>query len=131
MPVADPSRVQQELDDLGVEATAAGIDADYVRAVFGDQIDATEAIEYSRFAQWKLDPAGAPTAAPELAGLRATIDDLNHLMMSQIGLHWDVLHSPACVDQLDGARNEVAGAHQFDDFYQRALSFASRSYCRA
>ena len=38
------------------------IDPDYVARVFGDQINATEAIEYSRFADWKLNPSDAPAA---------------------------------------------------------------------
>ena len=128
--VADPQRVQQELDDLGAEATAANTDAAYVRDVFGDQIDATEAIEYSRFAQWKLDPGDAPTAAPELSDLRATIDELNHVMLDQIGLRWDLLHSPACLEQLDRARNDAKLTYQLDGLYRHALAVASQSYCR-
>ena len=40
-----------------------------VRRIFTDQIDATEAIEDTRFAQWKLDPESAPGVAPDLAGV--------------------------------------------------------------
>jgi chorismate mutase-like protein len=48
--IEDPGRVQQELAKLGADATREHIDPNYVTRVFGDQINATEAIEYSRFA---------------------------------------------------------------------------------
>lgn len=58
--VEDLVRVRQELDALGAQATARRIDAGFVGRIFGDQTNATEAIEYSRFAQWKLGPDSAP-----------------------------------------------------------------------
>ena len=129
-PIEDPPRVQQVLDAVTTDATAHGIDAGYVRQVFGDQINATDAIEYSRFAQWKLDPAGAPTAPPELAASRDTIDALNHRMVGQIALHWDVLTSPSCGRELDEAKSAVADGRRLDVLYRQALSYATHSYCR-
>lgn len=57
--IEDPVRVRQELAKLGDDAVAARIDRDYITRVFGDQIGATEAIEYGRFADWKLNPGDA------------------------------------------------------------------------
>jgi chorismate mutase len=127
--VADPDRVRQQLDALADDAAAAQIDAGYVRQVFGDQIDATEAIEYTRFAQWKLDPAAAPPVAPALADSRAAIDEFNHVMLTQIAAQWEVLHSPDCGDRLDSARTAVARSRRLDTLYRQALAAASRSYC--
>ena len=73
--IEDPARVQQELAKLGAEATAEHVDPDYVTRVFGDQIDATEAIEYSRFAELEAEPDGAPAAAPDLSASRSAIDE--------------------------------------------------------
>jgi chorismate mutase len=128
--VEDPGRVRQELAKLGAEATAAHVDPNYVTRVFGDQINATEAIEYSRFAGWKLNPADAPAAAPDLAESRSAIDGLNHTMLTQIVAEWDLLHSPGCGPELDAARGDVAHARQLDGLYQQALSLATRSYCQ-
>ncbi|MGO9508086.1 MAG: gamma subclass chorismate mutase AroQ, partial [Mycobacterium sp.] len=55
--IEDPDREQQELAGLREDATAQHLDPDYVVRVFGDQFDAMVAIEYSRFADWKLNPA--------------------------------------------------------------------------
>lgn len=128
--VADPDRVRQELDALAVDATSAQIDSEYVRQVFGDQVDATEAIEYSRFAQWKLDPAAVPAGTPALSESRSAIDELNHVMLTQIGSQWQVLHSPDCDGRLDSARTAVALSRHLDTLYRQALLVASRSYCR-
>jgi len=127
--IEDPERVRQQLAALGGDATARHIDATYVTRVFGDQIRATEAIEYRRFADWKFDPDGVPVA-PDLSASRSAIDALNQTMLTQIVVDWDLLHSPACVAQLDAARNDVIRARQLDGLYQQALSLATQSYCQ-
>jgi len=127
--IEDPSRVEQQLTALRADAVAKHIDADYVVRVFGDQVHATEGIEYRRFADWKLNPSDAPTTAPDLSASRSTIDGLNQTMLTQIALNWDLLGSPACAVALDAARNEVVGARRLDDLYQQALALATRSYC--
>lgn len=128
--IEDPGRVQQELAQLGADATARGIDADYVTRVFGDQINATEAIEYSRFADWKLNAADVPAEPPDLASSRSAIDGYNQTMLSQIAAHWDLLHSPGCAAEVDAGRGGVARSRQLDGLYQRALILATNSYCQ-
>ncbi|OBH36722.1 chorismate mutase [Mycobacterium intracellulare] len=128
--IEDPVRVQQELARLGDDADAAHVDRDYVTRVFGDQISATEAIEYGRFADWKLDPGDAPAESPDLAASRSTIDGLNQVMLAQLSADWDVLHSPACARQLDAARNDVVASRGLDGLYRRALWSATQSYCQ-
>jgi chorismate mutase len=127
--IEDPQRVEQVLRSVSADATGRGVDVDYVRRIFTDQIDATEAIEYTRFAQWKLDPASAPAVAPDLAASRGTIDRLNGEMVEQVALNWSVLHSPDCTASLDGAKTAVAGARMLDPVYQQALALSSHSYC--
>ncbi|WP_406817897.1 chorismate mutase [Mycobacterium sp. M23085] len=128
--IEDPTRVQQELARLGDEAAAEHISRDYVTRVFGDQIGATEAIEYSRFAEWKLNPPSAPADSPDLSASRSAIDALNQTMLTQILANWDLLHSPECAGQLDAARDGVVHGRQLDSLYQRALSSATQSYCQ-
>ena len=127
--IEDPGRVQQELAKLGADATRERIDPNYVTRVFGDQINATEAIEYSRFADWKLNPSDVPAGSQDLSASRSTIDGLNQTMLTQLAVNWDLLHSQACAVQLDAARSEVIPARQLDSLYQRALSLATQSYC--
>jgi chorismate mutase len=128
-PVEDPPRVQQVLAGVAADATAHHIDPGYVDRVFTDQINATDAIEYTRFAQWKLDPPSAPVAPPDLSASRSVIDGVNRAMVDKMALHWDLLHSPECAGGVDNAKSEVVSARQLDTLYQQALSFATRSYC--
>ena len=128
--IEDPQRVEQVLAAVSTDATGKGVDADYVRRIFTDQIDATEAIEYTRFAQWKLDPGSAPSVAPDLSASRTIIDRLNAEMVEQVAMHWPVLHSPDCTSTLDDARTAIAQSRMLDPLYQQALSFSTHSYCQ-
>jgi chorismate mutase len=128
--IEDPQRVDQVLAAVSADATGRGVDGNYVRQMFTDQIHATEAIEYTRFAQWKLDPASAPDVAPDLAASRASIDRLNAEMVEQVAVHSSVLRSPDCTGALDDAKAAVTTARTLDSLYRQALSFSTRSYCR-
>ncbi len=128
-PINDPARVQQVLAAVSSDAQSAGVPTDYVTRVFSDQIDATEAIQYSRFSWWKLDPAAAPVSAPDLSASRQTIDGLNHRMVTEIADEWALLHSPACPATLAAVKAAVALNRGLDMLYVQALDAATRSYC--
>jgi chorismate mutase len=127
--IEDPQRVDQVLAAVTADAKGKGVDADYVRQIFTDQVNATEAIEYTRFAQWKLDPGSAPGLAPDLAASRTTIDRLNAQMVEQVAMQRSVLHSADCTGTLAAARAAVTGARTLDPLYQQALDFSTHSYC--
>ena len=128
--ISDPARERQVIDAVTAAATTQNVDPEYVERVFRDQISATVGVEYGRFSEWKLDPASAPTAAPNLSESRTTIDGLNRTMVDEIAAQWDSLHSPGCVGDLEAARNAVVGARGLDPLYQRGLMFATGSYCQ-
>jgi chorismate mutase len=130
-PITDTQRAGQVLDAVAGDAGAHGIDPQYVRTIFTDQINATEGIEYARFGQWKFDSATAPTTAPDLADSRAAIDGFNKTMVDQIALQWNSLHSPTCAADVTAATDAVATDRRLDPLYRQALSSATRSYCPA
>ncbi|WP_156426805.1 chorismate mutase [Mycobacterium sp. IS-3022] len=129
-PITDRQRADAVLDTVAADAAAHAVDPAYVRTIFTDQIDATEGIQYTRFGQWKFDPTSAPTAAPELSELRSQIDGLNKIMVEEIALQWNTLHSPDCMRTRKDATDAVANARQLDPLYRQALSAATRAYCR-
>lgn len=131
LPIEDSGRVEQQLAKLGEDARSQHIDPDYVTRVFDDQIRATEAIEYSRFSDWKLNPASAPPEPPDLSASRSAIDSLNNRMPSQIWSHWSLLSAPSCAAQLDRAKRDIVRSRHLDSLYQRALTTATQSYCQA
>jgi chorismate mutase len=128
-PITDVQRANQVLDAVAADATAHGVDPQYVRTVFTDQINATEGIEYALFGQWKFDESTAPTAAPDLADSRTAIDGYNKTMVDEIALQWNSLHASACSAELAGATDAVATDRRLDPLYRQALSSATRSYC--
>jgi chorismate mutase len=128
--IEDPAREAQVLDAVSSEAAALQIDPAYVATAFRDQIDATVAIEYTRLAQWKFDPAAAPADAPDLTSSRSVIDALNREMVTRMADEWDKLHAPTCRPELDQAKATVAAQRGLDPLYRQALDHATRSYCR-
>lgn len=127
--ITDPARVRQVLAAVRADAESAGLPGDYVTRVFTDQIDATEAIQYSRFSWWKLVPTSAPASAPDLSASRALIDGLNQRMVGEIAEQWPVLRSPDCPSHLDAAKSAVGRDRGLDPLYRQALDAATRSYC--
>lgn len=127
--ITDPARVQQVLDAVSADAQSVSVPTEYVTRVFTDQINATEAIQYSRFSWWKLNPATAPASAPDLSSSRALIDGLNHRMVGEIAEQWPVLNSADCPAQLGAAKAAVAVTRGLDPLYVQALDSATRSYC--
>ena len=128
-PITDRQRADQVLHAVAADASARGIDPQYVRAVFADQIAATEGIEYTRLAQWKFDSTIAPTAAPDLADSRTQIDEYNRTLVEEIALQWDSLRGRDCGQNLSEAVAAVAKARKLDGLYRQALISATRSYC--
>jgi chorismate mutase len=128
--IEDSARVEQELSTLREDAASAHVDPDYVVRVFSDQIAATEAIEYRRFADWKLDPAAVTPAPADLAASRAAIDALNTKILSHIAFNWSLLTAAECAGLLQHSRDEVTRLRGLDNLYQRALTAATASYCQ-
>jgi chorismate mutase len=129
--IEDAPREKAVLDAVGKDAVAQHVDPDYVREVFRDQIDATNAVEYGRFAEWKLDTSGAPVTAPELSASRTAIDALNSTMVDEIAAQWDALHAPDCAANLAAAIDAATAKRDPDDLFGAALDFATHRYCRS
>lgn len=128
--IEDSARANKVLDAAAVDARNRGLDDKYVRRIFENQIHATEGVEYARFAQWKLDPAQAPTAAEDLSQSRSAIDRFNRDMVAEMSAQREVLLGPDCVDALNTAREAVIIARALDPLYQQALDVATSSYCQ-
>ncbi|MGV9801366.1 chorismate mutase [Mycobacterium sp. NPDC003449] len=128
-PIEDSARADKVLDSAGADARKRGLDEQYVRRIFENQIHATEGVEYTRFGQWKFDPAVAPTSAEDLAQSRTAIDRFNRVMVTEMDAQRDVLMGPDCVGALEAARNSVAAARTLDPLYRHALDVATSSYC--
>lgn len=128
--VDDPVREEQVLDSVTAAARNKHVDSHYVHDAFRDQIDATDSLEHSRFAEWKIDPMNVPKAAPDLSTSRDAINGLNRAMVDDFAEQWNVLHSSACVAELDDAKAAVIAQRHLDQLYQQALDYALHRYCQ-
>jgi chorismate mutase len=128
--VDDPAREQQVLDSVSGLAENRQLDPGFVHDVFRDQIDATDSLEHSRFAAWKINPGSAPNAAPDLAASRDAIDELNKAMVDDIADDWNTLQASTCRADLDHAKAAVATMRHLDASYRQALDYAVHRYCR-
>lgn len=127
--IEDSARANQVLDAVGADARNRGLDEQFVRRIFEKQIHATEGVEYTRFGQWKLDSAHAPTSALDLSQTRTAIDGFNRAMVAEMSAQRGVLLSQDCAAALDTALASVDGARALDPLYRQALDFATSSYC--
>jgi chorismate mutase len=127
--IEDAARADQVLDAVGADARNRGLDENFVRRVFENQIHATEGVEYTRFAQWKFDPANAPASAQDLAQSRTAIDNFNRVMVAEMAAQRGVLAGGACSQALEVARAAVTAQRALDPLYQQALRSATASYC--
>jgi chorismate mutase len=127
--IEDKARADQVLDAAATDARNRGLDEDFVRRAFENQIHATEGVEYTLFGQWKFDPAHAPTSAPELSQTRTAIDGFNRALVTEMVNQRVVLFSGSCGQVLDAARSAVAQDRALDPFYRHALDVATSTYC--
>ncbi|WP_101951139.1 chorismate mutase [Mycobacterium sp. 3519A] len=127
--VDDPVREGQVIDAVTAAAADRHIDTEFVRRVFRDQIDATDSLEHSRFAQWKIDPASAPKTAPDLTSSRDVINRLNTEIVQDIADQQDALRGLSCPADLQDAKNAAIAKEHLDELYQRALDYAVHDYC--
>lgn len=127
--VHDPAREQEVL--AGVRALAGQHDVapEFAELVFIDQIQATESIQYTRFAEWKLTPTEAPVERPDLTDVRAEIDRLTEAMVAELSGNRHVLASADCADARDRALRTATHELELTRLYERALTRATQSYC--
>jgi chorismate mutase len=128
--IEDPAREKQVLDAVAGAAKERGVDPDYVAQVFRDQIDATVAVEYGLFSDWKIHAAVPPASAPNLSDSRGVIDRLNRTIVEQLAAQSVSLHAAQCPADLDAARTAVVRGRNLDALYERGLAYATHSYCR-
>ncbi|MGX2997116.1 chorismate mutase [Streptomyces sp. JNUCC 64] len=66
LPIEDPARERQILDDVARRAAALGLDPVNTVAVFRDQIEAGKNVQRALFARWDARPGERPTERPDL-----------------------------------------------------------------
>jgi chorismate mutase len=128
--VEDGDREKQVLDAVTAAAEDRAVDPGFVAQVFRDQIDATVAVEYALFSNWKLHTTPPPRGAPTLSDSRGDLDRLNRTIVEELAAQFVALHTPGCPAILERVRAAVVRDRDLDALFERGLRYATRSYCR-
>lgn len=130
LPIDDPTREKQELDQVRQDATTMGIDADTAVRFFQQQIEASKIVQKGLFRLWTAHPELAPTSRPDLTVLRGQLDRLTTQLLGQLRVAQDLMGAtPACRAQLAEARLTGEVINRLDHLHRHALSVALASVC--
>ncbi|WP_083230164.1 gamma subclass chorismate mutase AroQ [Curtobacterium sp. UCD-KPL2560] len=127
--VDDPARERVVLDAARSAAEQAGVDPDWVEAVFADQVAANKVAQYTLLASWTRDPDRAPATAPDLgATVRPVLDRITPELVSGLASARAARSSPRCGADVRAA---VAGSDVDESAVRDALSTAVAHLCGA
>ena len=122
-PVGDPEREQALLREVEEEGQEHGLDAEFTRAFFAAQIAAARRVQEADLARWRAEGHSPFAGAPELAGLRGRIDELNRDLLRALAKARPHLADAGTRDQLrQWAREALAGVGITDDVRTAAIA---------
>ncbi|MEV6902095.1 chorismate mutase [Amycolatopsis sp. NPDC051372] len=129
-PIDDPAREEQELASVRTRAFALGLDPERTAAFFSDQITASKVVQRGLFDRWTAHPAQAPTTRPDLAEIRAELDELTTSLLTELVATNDVREpgAPCRVDVLEAQISADVVDH-LDELHRTALRTALQSLC--
>jgi chorismate mutase len=128
--IYDPARETAVLDAAATGSTERGLDPRDAQAVFRDQIEANKAVQYGLFSEWSADPGRAPTAAPDLSGVRPVLDSITPGLLDGLRAAAPQRSDADCRVEVSGLVAQEAGRRGLDDLHRHALDRAVRSLCR-
>lgn len=128
-PIDDPAREQDVLRSVSEQARGDGLAPARVEAIFRAQIDASKDVQRGLFAYWQVAPTAAPTARPDLAAVRSSLDALNRQIVDEISAQRQVLAGLECLPDLVTAAADVVVAERVDALHQVALVRALGAVC--
>jgi chorismate mutase len=130
-PITDPAREKAVLDAAAAGATQRGLVPDEAVAIFQDQIAASKVVQFGLFSDWNADPTHAPGSAPDLGGIRGTLDQVTVELLDQLAATRTARTGPACGAAVRQAVAGVEGSEHLDPLHGRGLERAVRSLCSA
>jgi len=94
-PVVDPVHEQASLTRLTQRAPENGVNVDFARQFFGDQLDAVNSVENALYAQWRTAPPQDPV--PDLATtVRPEQERIEHAMLMALARVQVMRTAPDC-----------------------------------
>jgi chorismate mutase len=76
-PISDPAREAKLLEEVAALGRDRGLDPHFVRSFFTAEMEAGKLLQQADFDRWRADGRDRTEAGPDLAALRASIDQLD------------------------------------------------------
>jgi chorismate mutase len=130
LPIDDPARERQILDDVAARAAGLGLDPDSVTAVFRDQIEANKLVQRGLYTRWDAHPDERPTERPDLAKeVRPALDLITTRLLAALQETASVRADASCEPRLYAAAALSAYGHRLDVLHLKGLGRALPSVC--
>jgi chorismate mutase len=129
--IDDPAREQVVLDSVSQLAVERGLDPEYVRTVFRDQIEASKTVQRALFFVWSLPGQAPPSGSPDLGPVRTAINQLNVEIVDQMASQRKLLAVNACLPAVAASTVHTVGAEHLDPLHLTGLIQAQVSVCRS
>lgn len=135
-PITDAPREKKVLADVVSKATSQGVDPDFARLFFGDQIEASKMVQRQLFEQWHASGASATPAphapAPDLATeVRPKLDTLDATLIQALSRVSPVRVAQDCPSQLAESLSNWKQLTKFDSSESEALMRALSHVCES
>lgn len=128
-PVEDLPREAVVLGAAAARARELGLDPEAARAVVGDQIRASKAVQTRLLHQWATGIPARPSRA-DLGTLRRSLDVLTDDLLIELNRSAGELTGPTCRASIERARRDVELEHGLGALHVDALGVAVGSLCR-
>jgi chorismate mutase len=131
IPIEDPVREQQVLDQAAALAAEAGVDVPATVQFFRAQIEMSKLVQRGLFDRWTRHPELAPTERPDLATeVRPALDRITVEFIDQLAATEDLRGpTPRCVVSLVLAGARADHRYDLDRLHERALWGAVGTLC--
>jgi chorismate mutase len=131
LPIDDPVREQQVLDQVAAQSTAMGLPPEVSVRFFQAQIEANKIVQRGLFRYWASNPAQRPTKRPDLATeVRPQLDRITAEILRQLRATLEIRRpSVECgVWQLE-AKLSADIVNRLDKLHRNAVAVSLRPIC--
>jgi len=127
--IADPPRENTLLKNVMQRAPDYGVDPQFARSFFRDQIEANKFIQQALITNWSQIPP-APEAAPDLAAsIRPKLDQLTLTILAALSRIEPLRHADDCPIRLAHSLTEWHRLNTSDPLHEQALERAMAHLC--
>lgn len=128
-PVLDATREAAVLASVRAQAPAHGVDPDDAARFFGMQIESNKLVQYELLSRWHLRGRAPNSPRPDLAALRARLDQLQGEMLDALQASAAVRQAPDCPATTARAAEAYALRWQLDQLHRTALVRSLGDFC--